>query len=207
MPVSTPVAVGLSPRLRGNPIELDKGTGAGRSIPAPAGEPASTPTTKRNGKVYPRACGGTIRARISSWARIGLSPRLRGTPPSSRNTNGRRSLSPRLRGNRAGVQLLRLAFRCIPAPAGEPGFQDGGRSLGGVYPRACGGTILPPVMDSAPQVYPRACGGTPYLGPEVAAVGGLSPRLRGNRAGVQLLRLAFRCIPAPAGEPDHDVPS
>ena len=55
-----PPAVGLSPRVRGNP----HGTGLEdltlRSIPACAGEPSSRDRARRSSRVYPRVCGGTI---------------------------------------------------------------------------------------------------------------------------------------------------
>ena len=50
---------GLSPRVRGNPADRPAGAGAGRSIPACAGEPASGPGGRCPTLVYPRVCGGT----------------------------------------------------------------------------------------------------------------------------------------------------
>ena len=69
----------------------------------------------------------------------------------------------------------------IPAPAGEPLVNLDDDEPKPVYPRACGGTVLP--MASA------------------TGVPGLSPRLRGNRYGVPPEGLIARSIPAPAGEP------
>ena len=51
--------MGLSPRMRGNPLaHSTRRSGAG-SIPAHAGEPRSGPGRCRQTRVYPRACGGT----------------------------------------------------------------------------------------------------------------------------------------------------
>ena len=50
---------GLSPRLRGNLLLLHKPRCAGRSIPAPAGEPSTLNGPTSRFTVYPRACGGT----------------------------------------------------------------------------------------------------------------------------------------------------
>ena len=51
--------LGLSPRLRGNRMQNGLCQYTGRSIPAPAGEPAQRPPEWRAPQVYPRACGGT----------------------------------------------------------------------------------------------------------------------------------------------------
>ena len=50
---------GLSPRVRGNPLDPLHLVLGQRSIPACAGEPAQTATRCRSGSVYPRVCGGT----------------------------------------------------------------------------------------------------------------------------------------------------
>ena len=55
---STP-AVGLSPRMRGNPTPRFCGKIFGGSIPAYAGEPAAKQESRIGRGVYPRVCGGT----------------------------------------------------------------------------------------------------------------------------------------------------
>ena len=113
--------VGLSPRVRGNPLRLNLNLAAVGSIPACAGEPH--PPSPRRGsppvyprvcggtpplghypaprrKVYPRVCGGTRRSVLDDRQREGLSPRVRGNPSASAYPTGRR--------------------RSIPACAGEP---------------------------------------------------------------------------------------
>ena len=51
--------MGLSPRVRGNPIaNMVEGNFDG-SIPACAGEPSRRLEPSRQGWVYPRVCGGT----------------------------------------------------------------------------------------------------------------------------------------------------
>ena len=77
--------------------------GAGRSIPAPAGEPAARPTRMGASGVYPRACGGTALYVISSEYAGGLSPRLRG--------------------NQHWIELTDRGYGSIPAPAGEPAVE------------------------------------------------------------------------------------
>ena len=73
-------ASGLSPRLRGNRIDLPICDTVVRSIPAPAGEPPSPRSSRQPNEVYPRACGGTHRLGRLGRRRNGLSPRLRGNP-------------------------------------------------------------------------------------------------------------------------------
>ena len=113
-------AIGLSPRLRGNLLELTGQNIDVRSIPAPAGEPVAGERPGRADGVYPRACGGTVQFALGLTSRAGLSPRLRG--------------------NLRLVVQDHLRFRSIPAPAGEPPPGPRRRSRFAVYPRACGGT-------------------------------------------------------------------
>ena len=91
---------GLSPRMRGNHSETELRAEEIGSIPAHAGEPSSTPARLSQGRVYPRACGGTIEIMASS--------------------NDFTGLSPRMRGNLIRKWVQRDALRSIPAHAGEP---------------------------------------------------------------------------------------
>ena len=94
-----PLGLGLSPRLRGNDEYAHGSIVEGGSIPALAGERQRHHAYYLRGRVYPRACGGTLRF-------INF-------------TNDLQGLSPRLRGN--GV-TARIDFRLtgsIPALAGE----------------------------------------------------------------------------------------
>ena len=111
---------GLSPRVRGNPINPPDPRMEGRSIPACAGEPDGVRGAIAKRGVYPRVCGGTRWEAIRNSADMGLSPRVRG--------------------NRTGLPPRRLSPRSIPACAGEP--RSGSRIPNWirVYPRVCGGT-------------------------------------------------------------------
>ena len=53
------LALGLSPRVRGNRITVDDKPPPDGSIPACAGEPGSAPGYPAQPVVYPRVCGGT----------------------------------------------------------------------------------------------------------------------------------------------------
>ena len=55
------------------------------------------------------------------------------------------------------------------------------------------------------EVYPRVCGGTSPGNPYAARIGGLSPRVRGNRQRIPDTRKRPGSIPACAGEPTRRV--
>ena len=213
---------GLSPRVRGNLHAKDRAYPTARSIPARAGEPSERVPERTSETVYPRACGGTEGMARMELLKNGLSPRVRGNPPS----------------------LAHYPIQCgsIPARAGEPLTDAMTRPPSAVYPRACGGTwghiqfetIHPglsprvrgnrlgrtsgmliwrsiPARAGEPRtarrgradcwVYPRACGGTTAARIQTSALTGLSPRVRGNPPEQATYGLEWRSIPARAGEP------
>ena len=115
---------GLSPRMRGNPVQCRFQPRPQRSIPAYAGEPEVFQPARLGLGVYPRVCGGTFR-------RPDLAPLLIG-------------LSPRMRGNPAVAPCDPMDRRSIPAYAGEPKATIPSQRLSQVYPRVCGGTVSGP---------------------------------------------------------------
>ena len=215
---------GLSPRVRGNPSpEMLRRKRPG-SIPACAGEPLAPKAMTRRIWVYPRVCGGTRNDSHVHLPGGGLSPRVRGNPPSP--------------------PALPFSHRSIPACAGEPWAIRLTRRATGVYPRVCGGTSLrrpqsKPPLGLSPRVrgnqlatllefwqrrsipacagepvwtrkppqiravYPRVCGGTGNCPRKGIDIGGLSPRVRGNPLGGGLEAGGGWSIPACAGEPSH----
>ena len=172
--------------------------------------------------VYPRVCGGTDSHTSGTAWEAGLSPRVRGNrdrrprqtqgsgsipacagepPPRRLGRFGRRvyprvcggteawcaayfttpGLSPRVRGNLARCWVLAPLAGSIPACAGEPTASDQSPLPSRVYPRVCGGTAVHWRSASGPS--------------------GLSPRVRGNRAGRGAALPGNGSIPACAGEP------
>ena len=113
-------SIGLSPRVRGNPVSPGGPSGYGGSIPACAGEPVRGSRRRSGPPVYPRVCGGTARSTAID------------APPEG--------LSPRVRGNRGGQRGYRNKGGSIPACAGEPRHKKVLTTLRKVYPRVCGGT-------------------------------------------------------------------
>ena len=224
-PVST-AALGLSPRMRGNPRAGPYQQHRVGTIPAHAGEPPSNPSQMLEARDYPRACGGTVRRRTSDFLLAGLSPRMRG--------------------NQMALVVLETLGGTIPAHAGEPMCRTPATSPSRDYPRACGGTVgreptvfalqgLSPRMRGNPirpfrprpgrgtipahagepiaaseaiakrGDYPRACGGTELEAGMRNALKGLSPRMRGNRRQSAVDTFHRGTIPAHAGEPSEQV--
>ena len=216
------MSLGLSPPVRGNPVNTVTGFVGIGSIPARAGEPERHTTARSQAGVYPRPCGGT-------------EPRCRRRMPPG-------GLSPPVRGNRC-VHLPDVSNEgSIPARAGEPDPANVHRVLKRVYPRPCGGTstpryrfrtllgLSPPVrgnhsvivlplrlQGSIParagepcvfdectdgyRVYPRPCGGTESSIRFETLISGLSPPVRGNLYDCCHGLLPLGSIPARAGEP------
>ena len=213
---------GLSPRGRGNPSPCSKIRAGAGSIPARAGEPATSSRSGAASRVYPRAGGGTVAFPISCRPMPGLSPRGRG--------------------NRQQMGSDVSRGRSIPARAGEPSGRRCNAWRNGVYPRAGGGTRWPrspprarrglsprgrgnqraardagapdgsiPARAGEPttgcagacccRVYPRAGGGTKRVYTRMPNLEGLSPRGRGNRHQGRPRRADPGSIPARAGEP------
>ena len=109
-------------------------------------------------------------------------PRVCGGTPHRRHIGSPQpGLSPRMRGNQSTVIVLPAIARSIPAYAGEPARVRGNAPTPPVYPRVCGGTALP--------------------GRPASKQRGLSPRMRGNRAGLRWGSHLAGSIPAYAGEP------
>ena len=220
----SPIKLGLSPRVRGNHIAGCIAQQGRRSIPACAGEPADGFHRSDWRAVYPRVCGGTGYRRHAHKPLQGLSPRVRGNPPTAVN---------------AGPEN-----RSIPACAGEPESRLTHVIPLSVYPRVCGGTcksypFLIPLVGLSPRVrgnhcgswgehvnlrsipacagepgllyvkdnwdrvYPRVCGGTMTTTARRTHIHHLSPRVRGNHRQRDDHWDERRSIPACAGEPTN----
>ena len=157
---------GLSPRVRGNPLDIGRIPENRRSIPACAGEPEMAEAWKVEAAVYPRVCGGTEDGERILILNTGLSPRVRGNP--SRDLRHRRA-----RGS-------------IPACAGEPVLHGLTRGLPPVYPRVCGGTFQRALISTQKQgLSPRVRGNLPQID-EQSGGGGSIPACAGEPHAVTL---------------------
>ena len=94
------VAKGLSPHMRGNPLQVRASLQNIRSIPAHAGEPLTATPGRYVATVYPRTCGGTAMGTMTTAYARGLSPHMRGNPNTTTKSRG--------------------SAGSIPAHAGEP---------------------------------------------------------------------------------------
>ena len=128
------------------------------------------------------ACAGEPGAVPCRIAKRGVYPRVcGGTTFASATATANQGLSPRVRGNHLCICHRYREPGSIPACAGEPANSD--------------------VDAGLPRVYPRVCGGTTIATGIVLAIGGLSPRVRGNPPAHFELMPLRGSIPACAGEP------
>ena len=130
---------GLSPRVRGNPLQQAVESMSKRSIPACAGEPGLFTRHGIRSQVYPRVCGGTYHG--------------------ARMFVGAYGLSPRVRGNLRSARGVTKTDGSIPACAGEPRRCLDSHWRHQVYPRVCGGTRAETICISRwPGLSPRVRG-------------------------------------------------
>ena len=153
------IGCGSSPRVRGT-RRFPKRTNCGsRFIPARAGNTGRHDDRRRELAVHPRACGEHLEIGLGVTRTGGSSPRVRGTRfPDSPES---------------------LAYRFIPARAGNTGKVAGKGRVDAVHPRACG--EHPFAVDLEDCDY------------------GSSPRVRGTRSHLQPPKPRNRFIPARAG--------
>ena len=155
-----PPARGLSPRVRGNRRRRASARSRAGSIPACAGEPASSCLGTFSCRVYPRVCGGTSAARTLTVAATGLSPRVRG--------------------NHAVHFDQQPLVGSIPACAGEPAPRCPSCPSPGVYPRVCGGTMLDGLHGVVPRGLSPRVRGNPKCCANLAVASGSIPACAGE---------------------------
>ena len=195
-------APGPSPRVRGSRLRPASCASSTGSIPACAGKPSGSASSRRQGWVHPRVCGEAYAGNTSIGIPMGPSPRVRG--------------SPRHR------PCAAADVGSIPACAGKPAAGFFGMSPSPVHPRVCGEAHCDadvqavergpsPACAGKPRaamrrstrrrVHPRVCGEA-SMAYSVTEVGvGPSPRVRGSpRPTVRGVR-ACGSIPACAGKP------
>ncbi len=158
---------GLSPPTRGSHAVPCHSRHSARSIPAHAGEPSRAGSGRRWCAVYPRPRGGADEP-------LGCIVQIEG-------------LSPPTRGSHSRNHGWRVAWRSIPAHAGEPAPRRGVAVVDRVYPRPRGGAVA------------KAEGG--------ATVQGLSPPTRGSLRARRDVPTHRGSIPAHAGEPRPHLPA
>ena len=197
------------------------------SIPACAGEPVSRPVAPPAHRVYPRVCGGTPVRELSLFRRYGLSPRVRGNHVSRRSPGrslgsipacagepsatagcpGRWKVYPRVcGGTRPPPPCVHFIAGLSPRVRGNRPHQDEVRGAPGSIPACAGEPAAARRVSTSSRVYPRVCGGTEVGHRASGRCEGLSPRVRGNRAGPCSSNGHSGSIPACAGEPRRSGP-
>ena len=217
-----PAPSGLSPLSRGNHAHHGARNLRQGPIPARAGEPATTPTSRPGPRAYPRSRGGTERlARSWSWE-PGLSPLARGNlvaglgvgaqhgpiparagePPCPRAAPPSGRAYPRSRG---GTAKHRAAGECAlglsPLARGNLHNQAVPQVTRGPIPARAGEPPSLPLSSRRRRAYPRSRGGTAVLNLRKGRSEGLSPLARGNHVGAVHVVVRDGPIPARAGEP------
>ena len=213
-------STGSSPPVRGTPRGICPHLLTPRFIPACAGNTSSRPSSAHPKSVHPRLCGEHESLTRFSGGLIGSSPPVRGTqrstttaackyrfipacagntcynvkilhcmpvhprlcgehPPFSRTPGMRTGSSPPVRGTRGEDDGAIEGFRFIPACAGNTHPRCARYSRHTVHPRLCG-EHLPTSLASASN-----CGS--------------SPPVRGTHPDVRHEAVAWRFIPACAG--------
>ena len=191
--------------MRGNRGRADSEADRSGSIPAHAGKPYVMPGLYYLPWVYPRPCGETKLLRCRSHRGRGLSPPMRGNLDRIDGNEGDHGSIPA----HAGKPWCRApppgSPRVYPRPCGETTSALGSTVLGwglsppmrgnhnwtvivsgytGSIPAHAGKPTRELVFGSGSGVYPRPCGETTVENTRDGTVGGLSPPMRGNLAGV-----------------------
>ena len=195
---------GLSPRVRGIPRQRRSGLAIGGSIPACTGNPGGLPTGGVQDGVYPRVYGESPLDAVQTIVPLGLSPRVRGIPDERRITIDRRGSIPACTGNPTSRTAASSVWAVYPRVYGEsPAQHHHLEQPLGLSPRVRGirplESPLPHVPGSIPActgnpygaqggmagfgVYPRVYGESRSARSMSGRARGLSPRVRGIRAG------------------------
>ena len=191
-----------------------------RFIPACAGNSIWVTRTRVTTPVHPRVCGELRDVPLAGVARLGSSPRVRGTPVGAVGQLVGGRFIPACAGNSASTPANRGRTPVHPRVCGElyssarpwrgfPGSSP--RVRGTLRPRrssmmagrfipACAGNSSPVQRSQTPTaVHPRVCGELPCRTRSRIVAGGSSPRVRGTRCRRAAARRAARFIPACAG--------
>ena len=213
---------GLSPRVRGNQWSFASYCPMLGSIPACTGEPWCLGPCLCPATVYPRVYGGTERVRCTCRCPGGLSPRVRGNQDPARCRAPSHRSIPACTGEPNHGRVFRVSTGVYPRVYGGTAFHPlSVRRGGGLSPRVRGNLMalcpqhvfersIPactgePISSACHRVtrgvYPRVYGGTRVFAARHAHQTGLSPRVRGNRAGRGIDNNPLRSIPACTGEP------
>ena len=171
--------------MRGTRVQLIEWAPQGGIIPADAGNTRHPLRGLRHGQDHPRGCGEHLIGQYGPIARLGSSPRMRGTQTSSTRNWLAYRIIPADAGKLLSCTLSIRCSRIIPADAGNTNCQQPGATGNPDHPRGCGEHVLASHRSSA--------------------VVGSSPRMRGTRRARAALHVRRGIIPADAGSTITDV--
>ena len=211
---------GSSPRGRGTPSERPTWPRVRRFVPALAGNTPPPPSRTCATPVHPRVGGEHICSIASPCARVGSSPRGRGTPVPHGLRRVHQRFIPAWAGNTTDRASLRDGLTVHPRVGGEhklsgavsrasAGSSPRGRGtrVGGIrrysrrrfIPAWAGNTLLVAVLALATPVHPRVGGEHLKRALKLALNNGSSPRGRGTHCERMGSAWSARFIPAWAG--------
>ena len=219
MPV-TKIFIGSSPRARGTHAATARSSGAGRFIPASAGNTSANADIWDSPAVHPRERGEHSATINLSSATSGSSPRARGTrsdpavknevkrfiPASAGNTQSGTiqllltPVHPRERGEHA-IWAFRsaLAAGSSPRARGTPPTATAENEALRFIPASAGNTLAANCWSAGKAVHPRERGEHRSRRRMVRQPFGSSPRARGTHGEVVPSAYFQRFIPASAG--------
>ena len=211
---------GSSPPVRGTLLVCDHDFGANRFIPACAGNTKSFLGQPHSQPVHPRLCGEHRRTFREFSSTNGSSPPVRGTPDRKRrcrwrlrfipacagNTTCRDStgqwmpVHPRLCGEHIDVVDIKAKNNGSSPPVrGTPFFGESAASQRRFIPACAGNTGSQPGANLNATVHPRLCGEHRACFLFLSRARGSSPPVRGTRQRYRHRPVAYRFIPACAG--------
>ena len=216
---STP-HVGSSPRMRGTLPQIDNRIAIDRFIPAYAGNTAFNHFSRIASAVHPRVCGEHEPYEELESGIDGSSPRMRGTRQFVAGTQNPHRFIPAYAGNTNQSAKSSVRTSVHPRVCGEHehhlGFEhpqtgSSPRMRGTLcsaflrssrrrfIPAYAGNTAVATSLCQAGSVHPRVCGEHQGFFVVIHPQDGSSPRMRGTHKAKEMSDLAYRFIPAYAG--------
>ena len=214
-------ATGSSPRVRGKLRGRAHIVERPRIIPACAGQTTPRPTASATPADHPRVCGANSVAVESASCEFGSSPRVRGKrsscsvlslltriiPACAGQTSWRSSPMrprpdhPRVCGANMKTDPTQAErFGSSPRVRGKLRVGHGRVQRRRIIPACAGQTARLVSPDRRPPDHPRVCGANAMPGTRCHWVSGSSPRVRGKLTMTMIIGIAFRIIPACAGQ-------
>ena len=179
-----------------------------------------SPESDTERAVHPRVCGERVCSTVVRSAKLGSSPRVRGTRYQRCSDSTERRFIPACAGNALAESVCAASTSVHPRVCGErattwrrnfswcgssprvrgtPGGVDEGVVAGRFIPACAGNATDAPMPISSHSVHPRVCGERMSPCVSAKAKNGSSPRVRGTRRARRTNQARPRFIPACAG--------